>query len=91
MHLGCVVGRLDEVGTGLARGQAAVRPHGRREVAAKDPKNSVVVIVTSQEFQAVSKPYFICHLFAVGLLFQSTHHCIEDENIGQKTKTNSLH
>ena len=67
MHLGCVVGHLDEVGTGLARGQAAVRPHGRREVAAKDPKNSVVVIVTSQEFQAVSKPYFICHVSAVEL------------------------
>ena len=69
MHLGCVVGRLDEVGTGLARGQAAVRPHGRQEVAAKDPKNSVVVIVTSQEFQAVPKLNFICHVFAMELLF----------------------
>ena len=69
MHLGCVVGRLDEVGTGLARGHAAVRPHGRREVAAEDPKNSVVVIVTSQEFQAVPKLNFICHVFAMELLF----------------------
>ena len=90
MHLGCEAGPLDEVGTGLAHWQAAVCPHGRLEVAAKDPEKSVVVMMTSQEFQAVSKPYFICHLFAVGLLFQSTHHCIEDENIGQKTKTNSL-
>ena len=85
MHLGCEVGLLDDVGTGLAHGQAAVRPHGRLEVAAKDPEKSVVIMMTSQEFQAVSKPYFICHLFAVGLLFQSTHRCIEDENIGQKT------
>ena len=67
MHLGCEAGPLDEVGTGLAHGQAAVCPHGRLEVAAKDPENSVVVIMTSQEFQAVSKPYFICHVFAVGL------------------------
>ena len=67
MVLGCEVGLLDDVGTGLADGQAAVRPHGCLEVAAKDPENSVVVIMTSQEFQAVSKPYFICHVFAVGL------------------------
>ena len=69
MHLGCVAGPLDDVGTGLAHGQAVVRPHGRLEVAAKDPEKSVVVIMTSQEFQAVSKPYFICHVFAVGLFF----------------------
>ena len=67
MHLGCVAGPLDDVGTGLADGQAAVRPHGRLEVAAKDPEKSVVIMMTSQEFQAVSKPYFICHVFAVGL------------------------
>ena len=67
MHLGCEAGPLDEVGTGLAHWQAAVCPHGRLEVAAKDPENSVVVIMMSQEFQAVSKPYFICHVFAVGL------------------------
>ena len=66
-------------------------PSRSLEVAAKDPEKSVVVMMTSQEFQAVSKPYFICHLFAVVLLFQSTRLCIEDENIGQKTKTNSLH
>ena len=67
MHLGCVSVPLDDVGTGLAHGQAAVRPHGRLEVVAKDPEKSVVVIMTSQEFQAVSKSYFICHVFAVGL------------------------
>ena len=67
MHLGCEAGPLDEVGTGLAHWQAAVCPHGRLEVAAKDPEKSVVIMMTSQEFQAVSKPYFICHVFAVGL------------------------
>ena len=65
--LGSISEPLDDVGTGLADGQAAVRPHGRLEVAAKDPEKSVVIMMTSQEFQAVSKPYFICHVFAVGL------------------------
>ena len=67
MHLGCGVGLLDDVGTGLGSVEAAVSPHGRLEVAAKDPEKSVVIMMTSQEFQAVSKPYFICHVFAVGL------------------------
>ena len=38
MVLGCEVGLLDDVGTGLGHGQAAVCPHGRLEVAAKDPE-----------------------------------------------------
>ena len=38
MHLGCEAGALDEVGTGLGSVEAAVRAHGRREVAAKDPE-----------------------------------------------------
>ena len=37
MHLGCVAGPLDDVGTGLAHGQAAVRAHGRREHRQKSP------------------------------------------------------
>ena len=69
MHLGCEVGLLDDVGTGLGHGQAAVCPHGRQVVAAKGPENSVVVIMTSQEFQAVPKLNFICHVFAMELLF----------------------
>ena len=38
MHLRCEAGPLDEVGTGLGSVEAAVRPQGRREVAAKDPE-----------------------------------------------------
>ena len=38
MHLRCEAGPLDEVGTGFRSVEAAVRGHGRREVAAKDPE-----------------------------------------------------
>ena len=83
MHLGCEVGHLDEVGTGLGPEDAAVCPHGGQEVAAKDPENSVVVIMTSQEFQAVPKLNFICHDFAMELL--SVHPPLQkNQNIGNK-------
>ena len=65
MHLGCVSVPLDDVGTGLAHGQAAVRPHGRLEVAAKDPEKSVVVTGISGCIKAL----FYLSCFCSGTFF----------------------
>ena len=55
MHLRCEAGPLDEVGTGLGSVEAAVRAHGRREVAAKDPEE---ICCFWKKFQAAFEYYF---------------------------------